>query len=134
MNLSQVIHQRWAAAAELNGLLPAARLSTGLNVDPTTPYAVISKEGQTPRSLHHDGTGIDEVKVRIQVYHDQYDQAEAILEQIDRTFHRTSFELSGSDRVLFMQRVGDFENQNDDGLWRFVVDFRVSVYLASGAS
>ena len=59
MNLSQVIHQRWAAATALNALLPATRVSTGLSVDPTTPYAVVSKEGQSPESMHHDGSGID---------------------------------------------------------------------------
>ena len=57
----------------------------------------------------------------------------AILEQIKVALDRTSFELSGSDRVLFMQRTDDFANQNDDGLWRMVVDFRLTVYLASGA-
>lgn len=133
MNLSQIIHQRWAAATALDDLLPATRVSTGLNVDPTTPYAVISKESQSPESLHHDGSGVDEVKLRIQIYHDHYDRAVAILEQIKVAFDRTSFDLSGSDRVLFMQRTGDFENQNDDGLWRIVVDFRLTVFLASGA-
>jgi hypothetical protein len=134
MNLSQIIHQRWAVATGLNDLLPAARVATGLSVDPTTPYAVISKEGQASESLHHDGSGVDEVKLRIQVYHDHYDEALAIVEQIDAAFHRTSFDLAGGDRVLFMQRTGDFENQNDDGLWRFVVDFRLAVYLAPGDS
>lgn len=133
MKLSQVIHQRWAAATALDNLLPATRVCTGLNADPTTPYAVISKEGQSPESLHHDGSGVDEVKLRIQVYHDNYDRAVAILEQIKVAFDRTSFDLSGSDRVLAMQRTGDFENQNDDGLWHMVIDFRLTVYLASGA-
>ncbi len=133
MNLAQVIHQRWAAATALDDLLPASRVYTGMNLDPTVPYAVISKEGQSPESLHHDGSGIDEVKLRIQVYHESYQEAAAIVEQLKVALDRSSFELSGSDRVLFMHRTDDFENQNDDGLWRMVVDFRLVVYLAPGA-
>jgi len=133
MNLAQVIHQRWSAASALNGLLPAERVYTGLSVDPSVPYAVISREGRAPGSLHHDGSGIDHVELRIQLYHDRHDEAAAILEQIHAAFDRTSFELAGSDRVLFMQRINDFENQNEDGRWRMVVDFRLTVYLASGA-
>lgn len=133
MNLAQVIHQRWAAAAALNDLLPASRVYTGLSVDPATPYAVISKEGQSPGSLCHDGSGVDQVKLRIQVYHENYGEAAAIVEQLKAAFDRTRFDLSGADRVLFMQRTDDFENQNEDGLWRMVVDFRLTVYLASGA-
>jgi len=132
MNLAQVIHQRWAAADALNDLLSGARVHTGLSVDPTPPYAVISKLDQSPTSLHHDGSGVDEVTLRIQVYHDHYDQAAAIIQQVKAAFDRTSFDLSGSDKVLFMRRTGDSEHQGEDGLWRLVVDFRCTVYLASG--
>jgi hypothetical protein len=132
MNLAQVIHQRWAAAAALNDLLPAARVYTGLSVDPAMPYAVISRPEQSPVSLHHDGSGIDAVTLRIAVYHDRYDEAAAIVHAIKAAFDRTSFELAGADRVLFMRRTADSEHQGDDGLWRFVLDFRCTVYLATG--
>jgi len=132
MNLAQAIHQRWAAAAALSELLPAARVHTGLSVGPTTPYAVISRPDQSPVSLHHDGSGIDAVTLRIQVYHDQYDAAAAIVQEIKAAFDRTSFELAGADRVLFMRRTADSEHQGEDGLWRLLVDFRCTVYLASG--
>jgi hypothetical protein len=132
MNLAQVIHQRWAAAAALDELLPAARVYTGLSVDPTPPYAVISRPDQSPVSLLHDGSGVDAVMLRIQVYHDQYDAAAAIVEQVKAAFDRTSFELAGGDRVLSMRRTGDSEHQGEDGLWCLLVDFRSAVYLASG--
>lgn len=132
MNLAQVIHQRWAAATALNELLPAARVYTGLSIDPVLPYAVISRPDQSPVSLHHDGSGIDAVTLRIQVYHDQYDAAATIVQEIKAAFDRTSFELAGADRVLFMRRTADSEHQGEDGLWRFLIDFRTTVYLASG--
>ena len=39
MNLVQVIHQRWAAAAALDALLPASRVFTGLGPDARLPLA-----------------------------------------------------------------------------------------------
>ena len=44
MNLAQVIHQRWAGDGALSALLPASRLYTGMSVDPTPPYAVITRQ------------------------------------------------------------------------------------------
>ena len=113
-------------------MLPAARVYTGLSVDPATPYAVISKQRQSPQTIHNDGSGIDTVVVRMQVFDDRLDRAAAILEQVKVAFDRTAFELSGSDKVLYMQRADESERQQDDGLWRLVVDFHCTVYLASG--
>ena len=132
MNLAQVIHQRWAADSTLNGLLPATRVYTGLSFDPTRPFAVISKESDKPETYHSDGSTIDAVGLRIQVYHDNYDAGAEIAHQIKKVFDRTAFDLSGSDKVLNIQRGNNSENQTDDGVWQFIMDFICTVYLASG--
>jgi len=132
MNLAQVIHQRWAASPTLNGLLPAARVYTGLSFNPARPFAVISKESDKPDTYHSDGSAIDTVGLRIQVFHDHYDAGAEILHQIKTALDRTTFDLAGSDKVLNIERNNDSERQNNDGAWQFIVDFKCTVYLASG--
>jgi hypothetical protein len=129
MNLAQMLHQRWAAAEALNDLLPASRVYTGMSVDATTPYAVISKEHDRPLGFHNDGSAIDSIGVRFEVFHQDYDAALAIMEQIKKTFDRSDFTLAGGDKVISMQRLNDFEVQENDGLWRLVIDFNCTVYL-----
>ena len=70
--------------------------------------------------------------VRVQVFQDNYDAGAAIVRQIKAAFHLAQFALSGSDKVLSMQRSNDSEQHNDDGTWQFVVDFTCTVYLTSG--
>lgn len=138
MNLAQVIHQRWAAAEALNDLLPTSRVFTGLSPDPTTPYAVITKADDSPggaggpAAYCNDGSAVDRVRVRIEVFHDDRAAAAAIMHQIKVAFDRSDFALAGSDRVVNMQRSHDSERQEKDGLWRLVIDFDCTVYLASG--
>jgi len=131
MNLAEVIHQRWAAASGLNGLLPATSVYTGLSIDPQMPYAVISKRSNRPTARHNDGSGVDAVGVRIEVFHDDRDAAAAIIEQLKAAFDRTDFALSGSDKVINMQRLDDSERQNDDGVWQMTIDFHCAVYLGA---
>ena len=130
MNLAQVIHQRWAAAEALSNLLPASRVYTGMADDPTTPFAVITKQSDRPAAYLNDGSSLNTVGVRIQVFHHNYDSAADVMHQVKTAFDRTDFELSGSDKVINMRRSNDFETQEKDGVWRLVIDFNCTVYLA----
>lgn len=132
MNLAQVIHQRWAATGPLNDLLPASRVYTGMSIDPTTPYAVITKQSDRPMAYLSDGSSVDRVGVRVAVFHGAYDAGAAIVHQLKLAFHLAEFALSGSDKVISIQRSNDLERQDEDGLWQFVVDFNCTVYLTSG--
>jgi len=130
MNLLEVIHQQWAAAESLNDLLAASSVYTGMSVEATTPYAVISKTGDRPAGRHNDGSVVTTVGVRMEVFHDNYDSAAAIVQQIVTAFDRTDFALSGADKAINVQRVNDFHRQEDDGIWRMVIDFDCTVFLA----
>ena len=132
MNLAQVIHQRWANATPLNDLLPATQVTTGMSLDPALPYAVISKQSDRPVERFGDGSAVDEIGIRVQVFHDNHDSGSDIAHQIKAAFDRTNFDLSGSDKVINMERSNDFELQQSDGVWRFVVDFCCMVQLATG--
>ena len=129
MNLAEVLHQRWAATEALNDLLPASSVHTGPGVARTTPAAVITKRSDRPDSYLNDGSSLNTVGVRIQIFHDSYDSAVAVLDQIRTAFDRTEFALSGDDKVVNMRRANDFEDRQDDGTWRLVIDFDCTVYL-----
>ena len=130
MNLAEAIHQRWAADESLDNLLPASRVYTGLSADPTVPYAVITKQSHRPTAHHNDGSAVDSVGVRIEVFHGNLDSAAEIMDRLKAAMDRADFGLSGGDKVINVQRANDFQRQERDGVWRLVIDFDCSVYLA----
>ena len=78
------------------------------------------------------GDALDEVTLRINVWHDDYNAGRAIVEQIKATFDRSDFALSGGDHVVQMRRTNDSASQHDDGTWQFTVEFLVQICLPSG--
>jgi hypothetical protein len=132
VNLEQVVHQRWAASEDLSSLLPAGNVKTGRSFDGSVPYASIARLGNRTAFRTNAGDALDEVMLRINVWHDDYDAGRAIMEQITATFDRSDFALSGADRVIQMRRTDDSASQHDDGTWQFTVEFLVQVHLPSG--
>ena len=78
------------------------------------------------------GDAVDASTLRIDVWCEEFDAGQAIAEQVKATFDRTSFDLSGGDRVVQMRRIRDAASQDDDGVWRFALEFLVHVHLPSG--
>lgn len=132
MNLEQVVHQRWAASEGLSSLLPAGNVKTGRSFDGSVPYASIARLGNRTAFRTNAGDALDEVTLRINVWHDEYDAGRAIMEQVNATFDRSDFALSGGDHVVQMRRTDDSASQHDDGTWQFTVEFLVQVHLPSG--
>ncbi len=136
MNIGAVIHTRWAADSTLNGLLPSSDVMTGnyFATDPKFPYATITRPGDTTEGYDNTEAAEERVTVRVTVYHhrDNYDGGLAIADAAKSAFDRTKFDLSGSDKVLNMQRTGYAELQDEDDNWYFVIDFTCTVHLASG--
>ena len=133
MRLEQAIHQRWATSGGLVALLPAQRVKTGRAFGDATPYATVEHvQGQTAFRTNA-GDALDEVTVRINVWHDNYDEACAIAEQVKLAFDRSAFPLAGGDKVVQMRRVADSASQDGEGLWRLAIDFVTQVHLPSGA-
>ena len=132
MNLEQVIHQRWAACDALASLLPAENVKTGRSFDDPLPYATITRHRSRTAFRTNAGDALDEVTLRINVWHDDYDAGRAIVGQLKAAFDRSDFALSGGDRVVQMRRTDDFASQHDDGAWQFTIEFLVQVHLPSG--
>ena len=133
MNLAKYLHERWAAADDLNGLLPEEKVFTGMSSDPAPPYAVISQEGRKPFTRHSDGSALDKVLVRIQVFHGQYDAGPGIIREINRAFEGSSFDLDDGCKVFNMLRTDQREKQLEPGVWQFILDFQCTVFLPEGA-
>jgi len=132
VNLEQVIHQHWAAAEALASLLPAENVKTGRSFGDPLPYATIVRRKNRPLLRTNAGDAVDEVTLRISVWHDNYDAGWAVAEQVKAAFDRSAFALSGQDRVVQMCRTEDVASQDEDGTWRFTIKFLVQVHLSLG--
>ena len=70
------IHRRWASAAPLAALLPAARLFSELAVDVgAEPYVVVKHEHTTPLARTSSRTRVELVQLTLALHHDNFDQA-----------------------------------------------------------
>lgn len=132
MSLEQTIHQRWAADAALGALLPAERVTTGRATCSKRPYATIVRTASRPALRTNAGDAVDEVTLRIDIWHDRHHAGQAILQQVKAAFDRSDFALPGGQRVIQMRRTSDVAVQHDDGLWQFTIEFLVQVYLPRG--
>ena len=147
MNLLEKIHARWAAqtgAGALNTLLDSSYLKTGTNFgggdndndrgveegEISTPYCEVTQAGGVPDLACNCSDGVGSVGVLFQLFHDNHAQGQAIVEQIKKTFHRVSFDLGSNRKVQSMRRRDDAEFQEEDGVWRFVIDFDCTVFRA----
>jgi hypothetical protein len=92
----------------------------------------VTRQSDRPMARCSDGSAVDLLGVRVQVFHHSYDAGAAIANRLKAAFHLAEIALAGSDKVLSMQRSNDYERHGDDGLWQFAVDFDCTVYLTSG--
>jgi hypothetical protein len=136
MNLAQAIHARWAANERLNGLLPADRLITGQvpDDDRRTALATLLITGGRLLGCANDGSSVDELTVRLRVYHPDYDAGSTIVDALLAVFERADFDLAGG-RVVNMQRGGLAQEIQDphSGRWQWMIEFQCCVQLFSGA-
>ena len=121
------------AADALVSLLPVENVTTGLARGDSLPYATIQrKQGHTTLRTNAGAT-LEEVTLRINVWHDDHDAGRDIAEQVEAAFDGADFALSGGNRVIRMRRTDEHGSQRDDGIWRFTLEFLVHVYLPTGA-
>ncbi len=133
MSLEQAVHQRWAAASALVALLPAENVSTGLAAGRTLPYATIARKLGRATLRTNAGATLEEVTLRINVWHDDHDAGREIVEEVEAAFDGADFALSSGERVIQMRRTDEQGSQRDDGIWLFRLEFLVHVYLPTGA-
>jgi len=118
MSLEQAIHQRWAACVPLDSLLPVERLTTGRRLSTPAPYATLLRD-QTHTVCRTNGSRLDEVTLRLTVWHADYALGRAVVGQIESCFDGWTPELDDGQQVLALRRIEQTDRQHDDGLWQF---------------
>ena len=127
MTLERAIHERWAANAALTALVPAGQVTTGRSSRAEVPYVTILRE-QTQTALRTNaGDTIDEITLRMNVWHHDYDAAREVLQAIRAAFDRSSFTLADGSRVLAMRRLTESALQHPDGAWQLTIRFLARV-------
>lgn len=126
--LEQAIHERWAQASTLEALLPAARFGTGRSPSEALPYATLERaRGRTALS-NNRGDAIEDVTLRIHVWHDDHDAGRAVVVQVVEALDRCSLTLDSPERVARVRRVGETVTAHDDGPWQWTVEFSVRIH------
>jgi hypothetical protein len=127
MSLEAAFHQRWAATAALEGLLPAGRLKTGLvrGGNPSASLACTSCRTVLRTSA---GDRVDEVGLEVRVRHDDYDAGRAIADQVTAAFDNSRFAVSAAEHVIHARRTGASARPQAGGGWEFLVEFLVQVH------
>ena len=131
MSLEQAVHERWAAAGTLAALLPAAYVTTGLARGDSLPYATILRRQARSALRTNAGTTVEEVTMRINVWHDAHGAGRDIVDQVEAAFDGAGLVLSDPQRSAQMRKTGEQVSQHSDGIWQFVLEFLVYVYLPS---
>ena len=129
MNLEQAIHEHWADTASLETLLPAARVTTGRSSSGGVPYATIERIESRPTLPTHLGDAVEEVTLRVKVWHDDHDAGHAIAEQVEIALDRATLTLPGGSRIARLRRSSSAATQHADGLWQWTIELRANVYL-----
>lgn len=135
MDIARAIHARWVADQRLNALLPADKLITGQapDDDRRTPFATLAIAGGRLLTYANDGSSVDELTVRVRVYHPDYAAGSAIVDALRGAFDRVDFDLTGG-RVAAMQRSGMAQEIQDptSGRWQWLIEFQCWLQLTPG--
>ena len=129
MNLEQAIHQHWADTAALETLLPAAKVTTGRSSSAAVPYATIERTESRPTLPTNLGDAVEDVALRVTVWHDDHDAGHAIAEQVEIAMDRATLTLAGDGQAARLRRTGSAATQHADGLWQWTIELRARVYL-----
>jgi hypothetical protein len=129
MTLEQAIHTRWAADAKLNAALPAERVTTGRTSLSGVPYATILRQSCRTLLRTNAGDSLDEITLRIHVWHDDHDAGRAITDAATAAFDQATFPLDAGRRVVQMRRQSEATEEHPAGKWQFTLAFTVQVYV-----
>ncbi len=130
--LEAAVHRRWAESPELVALAPAERVRTGTAHGGPLPYATIARE-KRKTLVRTSGNTVDEVTLRIDLWHDRHDAGRAAADAVRAAFDRAKFDLDATSRVVRMCPIEESSAEHADGPWQFTLVFSIHLHLTHGA-
>jgi len=129
MEIEQALHQRWHDSTTLDGLLSAARVTTGRSSLESLPRATLGRRGKRTVGRTNAGEVLEEVTIEMRLRHESFDDGATIVRAFRDEFDRCRFALSGGAKVLHLRHVEDDCRQLDNGTWLFRVEMVARVFL-----
>lgn len=130
MSVEAAIHSRYAANLAVTQLCPAAKFITGVHQheNQASPYGSLTRVGALA-SLWTTSGKVTRHQMRFQFWPSSYGQGDQIKTAVKNLYDNQSF-TEGDTHVSCMRLSNEFELQEDDGSWQFVMDFDVDSQAA----
>jgi hypothetical protein len=123
VSLARAIYERWQTEGRLTALVPGDRVFTGRAGGETSrPYAVIAPVGARPE-VHTTHATIETSRFEISAWLEPHADAQWLLEELRRAFHRTSFVAESAECLLMQCEEEKITPEEFDG-WRAVAVYR----------
>jgi len=127
LDIERAIHERWAATGALEELLPVENVTTGRSARASVPYATIERDASRPSLPTNSGNAIEDIALRIHVWHDDYDAGRAIAGQVEAAFDGATLTLAEASSAR-LRRKGSLVKHHADGAWQWVIELRARVF------
>jgi len=126
MTIEQAIRNRWTTYQPLTDTVPSSRVWVDENDGPEDlPFVVLTLESETPRAFSSGDRSYSAV-VRFNVYDDDFERGEALVEVIRHRFDRS--EMPAGNRTILQTRYTNKTRQRDkDGVWRWLLDYTLLI-------
>lgn len=125
MSVEQAVHQHWALWKPLTDLVPESRVVTGLaQGEPALPYVTIQRQGDAATTRTSSGTLLDTLRLRFSIWDDRLDRALLVARELRQRFNRADFGWSQG-RVLDCRQVQHAHLEEEDGIWRVMLDYEL---------
>lgn len=130
MSVEAAIHARYAANLAMTQLCPAAKFITGVHQreNQASPYGSLTRAGALA-SLWTSSGKVTRHQMRFQFWPNSYGQGDQIKASVMSLFDNQSW-TNEDTHISYMRLSNEFELQEDDGSWQFVMDFDVDAQTA----
>ncbi len=126
MTIEQAIRNHWTTYQPLANVVPASRVWVDENNGPDDlPFVVLTLQSETPRTFSSGDRSYSAV-VRFNVYDDDFERGEAMLEVLRQRFDGA--EMPAGNRTILQARYTNKTRQRDEeGVWRWLLDYTLLI-------
>lgn len=127
MSVEQAIHEHWGAYKPLADLVSDANVFTGeAKGELTLPYVTLERIGDTESRRTSEGTILETVQLRFNVWGETLDQVKKVGDAISDHFNRLDFDWSRG-KVCDCKPNNQVDVPDTNGVWHSLRDYLVRV-------